>query len=147
MEEGHMVERRKEFELVFLGGEKQITIASFGSLYPNDDELYLRDLQLNFLAVSSNNVHYEYKGPMFLMSEIIGFGKKLEALLRKEIKEVILSADEEEMELKVKLKRNRFFVYFTFSKNDLKSEKWEYEVSFEADVKGIEEVCYNIKKL
>lgn len=104
-------------------------------MYPNDDELYLRDVQLNFLAVSSNNVHYEYKGPMFLMSEIIGFGKKLEALLRKEIKEAVLSADEEEMELKVKLKRNRFFVYFTFSKNDLKSEKWEYEVSFEADVK------------
>ncbi len=51
------------------------------------------------------------------------------------------------MELKVKLKRNRFFVYFTFSKNDLRSEKWEYEVSFEADVKSIEEVCYNIKKL
>ncbi|PGO34237.1 hypothetical protein CN984_02915 [Bacillus cereus] len=147
MEEGHMVERRKELEMVFLGDEKKITIASFGSLYPNDDELYLRDLQLNFLAVSSNNVHYEYKGPMFLMSEIIGFGKKLEALLRKEIKEAVLNADEEEMELKVKLKRNRFFVYFTFSKNDLKSEKWEYEVSFEADVKSIEKVCYNIKKL
>lgn len=142
-----MVEIGKELEMVFLGGEKKITIASFGSLYPNDDELYLRDLQLNFLAVSSNNVHYEYKGPMFLMSEIIGFGKKLEALLRKEIKEAVLSADEEEMDLKVKLKRNRFFVYFTFSKNDLKSEKWEYEVSFEADVKSIEEVCYNIKKL
>ncbi|WP_002149864.1 hypothetical protein [Bacillus cereus] len=43
MEEGHMVERRKELEMVFLGGEKKITIASFGSLYPNDDELYLRD--------------------------------------------------------------------------------------------------------
>lgn len=106
-----MVEIGKELEMVFLGGEKKITIASFGSLYPNDDELYLRDLQLNFLAVSSNNVHYEYKGPMFLMSEIIGFGKKLEALLRKEIKEAVLSADEEEMDLKVKLKRNRFFVY------------------------------------
>ncbi|MFK4427794.1 MULTISPECIES: hypothetical protein [Bacillus] len=147
MEEGHMVERRKELEMVFLGGEKKITIASFGYLYPNDDELYLRDLQLNFLAISTNNFHYEYKGPMFLISEIIGFGKKLEALLRKESKEAVLSADEEEMELKVKLKRNRFFVYFTFSKNDLKSEKWEYEVSFEADVKSIEEVCYNIKKL
>lgn len=142
-----MVEIGKELEMVFLGGEKKITIASFGSLYPNDDELYLRDLQLNRLAISSNNFHYEYKGPMFLVSEIIGFGKKLEALLRKEINEAVLSADEEEMDLKVKLKRNRFFVYFTFSKNDLKSEKWEYEVSFEADVKSIEEVCYNIKKL
>ena len=54
---------------------KKITIVSFGSMYPNDDELYLRDLQLNFLAVSSNNIHYECKGPMFLRSEIIKFGK------------------------------------------------------------------------
>jgi len=62
MEGGHTVERRKELEMVFLGDEKKITIASFGSMYPNDDELYLRDLQLNFLAVSSNNIHYECKG-------------------------------------------------------------------------------------
>ncbi|MEC2835064.1 hypothetical protein [Bacillus thuringiensis] len=108
MEEGGMVEIKKEIELVFLGDEKKITIVSFGSMYPNDDELYLRDLQLNFLAVSSNNIHYECKGPMFLRSEIIKFGEELEALLRKDIKEAVLSADEEEIEFKVKLKKIDF---------------------------------------
>ncbi|EJR03530.1 MULTISPECIES: hypothetical protein [Bacillus cereus group] len=146
MEEGGMVEIKKEIELVFLGDEKKITIVSFGSMYPNDDELYLRDLQLNFLAVSSNNIHYECKGPMFLRSEIIKFGEELEALLRKDIKEAVLSADEEEIEFKVKLKKNRFLVYFTFVKNDLINEKWEYETSFGMEVKVVEEMCCKIKK-
>ncbi len=141
-----MVEIKKEIELVFLGDEKKITIVSFGSMYPNDDELYLRDLQLNFLAVSSNNIHYECKGPMFLRSEIIKFGEELEALLRKDIKEAVLSADEEEIEFKVKLKKNRFLVYFTFVKNDLINEKWEYETSFGMEVKVVEEMCCKIKK-
>ncbi|KQB20659.1 hypothetical protein AL712_22090 [Bacillus thuringiensis] len=131
---------------MFLGDEKKITIVSFGSMYPNDDELYLRDLQLNFLAVSSNNIHYECKGPMFLRSEIIKFGEELEALLRKDIKEAVLSADEEEIEFKVKLKKNRFLVYFTFVKNDLINEKWEYETSFGMEVKVVEEMCCKIKK-
>ncbi|KAB2421728.1 hypothetical protein F8167_17935 [Bacillus cereus] len=147
MEEGGMVEMKKEIELVFLGDEKKITIVSFGSMYPNDDELYLRDLQLNFLAVSSNNIHYECKGPMFLRSEIIKFGEELEALLRKDIKEAVLSADEEEIEFKVKLKKNRFLVYFTFVKNDLINEKWEYETSFGMEVKVVEEMCCKIKKI
>ncbi|AFQ24928.1 hypothetical protein COC60_17805 [Bacillus thuringiensis] len=147
MEEGGMVEIKKEIELVFLGDEKKITIVSFGSMYPNDDELYLRDLQLNFLAVSSNNIHYECKGPMFLRSEIIKFGEELEALLRKDIKEAVLSADEEEIEFKVKLKKNRFLVYFTFVKNDLINEKWEYETSFGMEVKVVEEMCCKIKKI
>ncbi|MGD6787318.1 MULTISPECIES: hypothetical protein [Bacillus cereus group] len=138
---------KKEIELVFLGDEKKITIVSFGSMYPNDDELYLRDLQLNFLAVSSNNIHYECKGPMFLRSEIIKFGEELEALLRKDIKEAVLSADEEEIEFKVKLKKNRFLVYFTFVKNDLINEKWEYETSFGMEVKVVEEMCCKIKKI
>ncbi|HHT7270764.1 hypothetical protein P4493_21230 [Bacillus thuringiensis] len=142
-----MVEIKKEIELVFLGDEKKITIVSFGSMYPNDDELYLRDLQLNFLAVSSNNIHYECKGPMFLRSEIIKFGEELEALLRKDIKEAVLSADEEEIEFKVKLKKNRFLVYFTFVKNDLINEKWEYETSFGMEVKVVEEMCCKIKKI
>ncbi|EEN04161.1 hypothetical protein bthur0014_10540 [Bacillus thuringiensis IBL 4222] len=132
---------------MFLGDEKKITIVSFGSMYPNDDELYLRDLQLNFLAVSSNNIHYECKGPMFLRSEIIKFGEELEALLRKDIKEAVLSADEEEIEFKVKLKKNRFLVYFTFVKNDLINEKWEYETSFGMEVKVVEEMCCKIKKI
>ncbi|HDR8261152.1 TPA: hypothetical protein QC128_004478 [Bacillus cereus] len=147
MEEGGMVEIKKEIELVFLGDEKKITIVSFGSMYPNDDELYLRDLQLNFLAVSSNNIHYECKGPMFLTSEIIKFGEELEALLRKDIKEAVLSADEEEIEFKVKLKKNRFLVYFTLVKNDLINEKWEYETSFGMEVKVVEEMCCKIKKI
>ncbi|QWH41225.1 hypothetical protein EXW53_05870 [Bacillus mycoides] len=147
MEEGGMVEIGKELELVFLVDEKKIIIVSFGSMYPNDDEMYLRDLQLNRLAISSNNFHYEYKGPMFLTSEIIGFGKKLEALLRKEIKEAVLSADEEEIEFEVKLKRDRFLVCFTFVKNDLINEKWEYETSFWVEAKIVEEVCYTIKKI
>jgi len=147
LEEGGMVEIKKEIELVFLGDEKKITIVSFGSMYPNDDELYLRDLQLNFLAVSSNNIHYECKGPMFLRSEIIKFGEELEALLRKDIKEAVLSADEEEIEFKVKLKKNRFLVYFTFVKNDLINEKWEYETSFGMEVKVVEEMCCKIKKI
>ncbi|CJA73855.1 Uncharacterised protein [Streptococcus pneumoniae] len=84
---------------------------------------------------------------MFLTSEIIKFGEELEALLRKDIKEAVLSADEEEIEFKVKLKKNRFLVYFTFVKNDLINEKWEYETSFGMEVKVVEEMCCKIKKI
>ncbi|MGR5865808.1 hypothetical protein ACT7DZ_23590 [Bacillus cereus] len=43
-----------------------------------------------------------------MRSEIIKFGEELEALLRKDIKEAVLSADEEEIEFKVKLKKIDF---------------------------------------
>ncbi|MGG5255347.1 hypothetical protein ACQYAD_18130 [Neobacillus sp. SM06] len=142
-----MVEISEEFKIVFWGDKKKITILSFGSMYPNDNEIYLRDLQSNLVSVSSDYFYYEYRGPIFLKSEIINFSQELYLLLQKKIEKAELVADEEEMEIKVECNKGKFQVSFIFLKNDLIEEKWQYETSFEVDEINLKDIYCKIKNL
>jgi hypothetical protein len=144
LEEEALAEINEKFTIEFSNGQFKLTIISFGSMYPNEDESYLRDLQSNFFSLASENIYFEFQGPIFLRSEIIRFKKDLELLLQGKESRTFLIADEEDIEINVKRKKAKFKIEFTFDKIDLKNERWEYYTSFQVDEKNMHDICASI---
>lgn len=141
-----MEERESVLELTLSNGEKIISIFSYGSMYPNDEESYLRDLQSNLLSVTSNDFTYHYRSPIFLESELLTFQHDLELLLQGEGKTASLDSTEEEIGLHIKRKRAFYVVDFSFSQIGFKKEKWLHELSFQMNQQQIEQSLHMMKR-
>lgn len=133
-------------EFVIGNSEKKIIIKSEGQLYPEESELYLKELQKNVIAVISNSVYFEFKGPVFLKSDMINFAEDLKDLISGRKKNVDLESSEEEILLSIKTKKKGFSVDFNFNQSSYKKERWTYTTGFIINEEDLVESFSNFVK-
>jgi len=140
-----MVEMKKSLEISSIDNAHRIIIQSFGPMYPDEKEFYLRDLQSNLLIISSSNIQLEYKNPIFLKSELESFVKQLDLLVQRKVKKANLYADEEEINLVVQRKSEELKVTFEFKQNNFVNEKWGYTIFFSVSEESIKKIITETK--